>query len=142
MLLADLLWAGAGLSMIGSLAAAVALIPNALDSRADRLQHSDPGTAAALRRARAMSEFGSSDGLLFDGSLVACTPSRRQGLTLRVLGDDELPEHAVAVRAARPQPAPMLPAADVVSRPRRAPATTSRRVGSRRTRRRPEPSVR
>jgi hypothetical protein len=46
------------------------------------------------------------------------------------------------VRAAQPQPAPTMPTADVVSRPRRAPATTSRRVGSRRTRRRPEPSAR
>ena len=142
MLLADLLWAGAGLSVIGALAAAVALIPDAIDARADRLQHSDPGTAAALRRARAMTEFGSSEGLLFDGSLVACTPSRRSGITLRVLGDDEESNHAIAVRAAA-QPAPVeVPRADVVSRPRRVPATTSRRVGSRRTRRRPEPSAR
>lgn len=143
MLLADLLWAGAGLSLIATLAAAVALIPDALDARADRLQHSDPGTAAALRRARAMTEFGSSEGLLFDGSLVACTPTRRNGITLRVLGDDEESEHAVAVRAAATrEPVEVTPRADVVSRPRRAPATTSRRVGSRRTRRRPEPSVR
>lgn len=143
--LIDLLWGGASVAFVGALAAIAMLVPDNLDARADRLQHSDPGTAAALRRARAMSDLARSGGLLLDESLIVCTPTRRDGITLRVFSADEAAPPSVHVRShakadagearvAQPEAdtRARLPLAERASttRPQKVLATTARRVDS------------
>lgn len=132
--LTELLWGVASVGFVGLLAAVAVLMPNNVDARADRLQHSDPGTAAALRRAQAFTDLARSGGLFLDEALVVCTPTRRDVPTLRVLSGDE-PNPAVStaqaqVVGARVGSGVMTVEAAAFTRPQRASATRVRPVGT------------
>lgn len=132
--LAELLWGAASVGFVGLLAAVAVLVPNNIDARADRLQHSDPGTAAALRRAQAFTDLARSGGLFLDEALIVCTPSRRDVPTLRVLTGDEPnranPRSATQAVEGGVEPELIRVEAAVLTRPQRATATTARRVGT------------
>ena len=95
----DLLWTTATVGFIG-LIVGLSVIGNrvSLEARAAALQRSDPGRAAALLQAQAMSDHAYGLGMWVPEVMVTCTPSRRAALA----HDDEAERPAA-------QPLPGMP---------------------------------
>lgn len=132
--LTELFWGIASVGFVGLLGAVAVLVPNNVDARADRLQHSDPGTAAAVRRAQAFTDLARSGGLFLDEALIVCTPSRRDVPTLRVLSGDEENRDGSTAQAqtvgARVEADVITVEAAAFTRPQRVSATRARRAGT------------
>lgn len=147
--LTDVFWNGVEIVFVISIFA-IAAVGNrtSLESRADAIARTDPGTAAALRQAQAVSDYTYGLAQWVPEVIIVCTPSRRGMLS----GDaDEfvvpstvptIPARAVAeppVVSARADAAhaarPRIVYVIATSARRTAPATRPVRAGSRRTRR-------
>ncbi|QEO15533.1 hypothetical protein FLP10_14650 [Agromyces intestinalis] len=96
----------------------------ALDRRARHLERRDPGTAAALRRAQAVSDF-SRGGVFGDEAFGSvCSPSRRAWFDVaRTRGSDLDPRYEASEEALPPMPATVvaLASGDHLANQRRMP---------------------
>ncbi|MEJ3404695.1 hypothetical protein WDJ51_08125 [Rathayibacter sp. YIM 133350] len=107
--LVDLMWTGVEVGFV-ALIIGLAAIGNrlSLESRAAALQRRDPGTAAALRQAQAVSDHAYGVAQWIPEVIIVCTPSRRAAFA----SDDE----AIAQADPRVAPRPEAAQAAVVTR--------------------------
>ncbi|UOE45640.1 hypothetical protein [Agromyces larvae] len=122
----DLISVVAGLAFAGLFVGSTLLASDglALDRRARQIERRDPGTAAALRRAQALSDF-SYGGVFGDEAFGAvCSPSRRAWFDVaRARGSDLDPRFEASEEALPPMPATVvaLASGDHLANQRRMP---------------------